>query len=132
MNRRDFLKSAAALAAAGAFMRRGALAGTQGANRNNPIWLMTSAFPGETFESVVKRAKSVGAQGLELCVFPRDTDRSDHVATHLEYENFSLDVAYRYVSTGASSVDGDVQGVHYQIDSNPNGHEFTIGLRMTF
>ena len=47
-------------------------------------------------------------------------------------ENFALDVAYRYVSTGASSVDGDVQGVHYQIDSNPNGHEFTIGLRMTF
>jgi len=99
MNRRDFLKSAAALAAAGAFMRRGALAGTQGANRNNPIWLMTSAFPGETFESVVKRAKSVGAQGLELCVFPRDTDRSDHVATHLDYEKFDLDAARRVVET---------------------------------
>jgi len=47
-------------------------------------------------------------------------------------ENFALDVAYRYVSTGASSVDGDVQGIHYEIDSNPNAHEFTIGLRMTF
>ncbi len=47
-------------------------------------------------------------------------------------ENFALDVAYRYVSTGASTVDGDIQGFHYEIDSNPNGHEFTIGLRMTF
>ena len=47
-------------------------------------------------------------------------------------ENFALDVAYRYVSTGASTVDGDVRGLHYEIDSNPNGHEFTIGLRMTF
>ena len=93
MNRRDFLKSAAALAAAGAFMRRGALAGTQGANRNNPIWLMTSAFPGESFEDVLKRAKSVGAQGLELCVFRRDSDRKDHTATHLDYEDFDLAAA---------------------------------------
>ena len=65
--RRDFFKSAIAAAAAGAVASRtgSAFAGTQGANRNNPIWLMTSAFPGESFEDVLKRAKSVGAQGLE-------------------------------------------------------------------
>ena len=93
--RRDFFKAAAAVAAFGAASRRMATAGTQGANRNNPIWLMTSAFPGESFEDVLRRAKSVGAQGLELCVFPRDTDRSDHVATHLDYESFGLDDAKR-------------------------------------
>ena len=43
---------------------------------NNPIWLMTSAFPGQSFDQVVKRAKSVGAQGLELCVFRRDETRT--------------------------------------------------------
>ena len=99
MNRREFFKTAAAAAAAGAFARRGLFAGTQGGNRNNPIWLMTSAFPGESFQDVVRRAKSVGAQGLELCVFPRKTDRSDHVATHLEYENFSLDDAKAVAET---------------------------------
>ena len=95
--RRGFFKAAAAFAAAGALARRGALAGTQGANRNNPIWLMTSAFPGESFEDVVRRAKSVGAQGLELCVFRRDSDRKDHTATHLDYETFDLDAARRVV-----------------------------------
>lgn len=96
--RRDFFKAAAALAAVGAVSRRGAFAGTQGANRNNPIWLMTSAFPGESFEDVLKRAKSVGAQGLELCVFRRDSDRTDHTATHLDYETFDLEAAKRVVA----------------------------------
>ena len=64
---------------------------------NNPIWLMTSAFPGQSFDQVIKRAKSVGAQGLELCVFRRDGTRKDHVATHLDYETFDLDAAKRVV-----------------------------------
>lgn len=97
MNRREFFKSAAAFAAVGAFAGRATLGGTQGANRNNPIWLMTSAFPGESFEDVLKRAKSVGAQGLELCVFRRDSDRKDHTATHLDYETFDLEAAKRVV-----------------------------------
>jgi len=97
MNRREFFKSAAAFAAVGTFAGR-AMAGTQGANRNNPIWLMTSAFPGESFEDVVRRAKSVGAQGLELCVFRRDSDRKDHTATHLDYETFDLEAAKKVVA----------------------------------
>ena len=95
--RRDFFKAAAAFAAVGAAARNAASAGTQGANRNNPIWLMTSAFPGESFEDVLKRAKSVGAQGLELCVFRRDSDRKDHTATHLDYETFDLEAAKKVV-----------------------------------
>ncbi len=97
--RRDFFKSAMAAAAAGAVASRtgSAFAGTQGANRNNPIWLMTSAFPGESFEDVLKRAKSVGAQGLELCVFRRDSDRKDHTATHLDYETFDIEAAKNVV-----------------------------------
>ena len=60
---------------------------------NNPIWLMTSAFPGQSFDQVIRRAKSVGAQGLELCVFRRDGTRKDHTATHLDYETFTLETA---------------------------------------
>ena len=99
--RRDFFKSAIAVAAAGAVASRNgsAFAGTQGANRNNPIWLMTSAFPGESFEDVLKRAKSVGAQGLELCVFRRDSDRTDHVATHLDYKDFTAEKAKYVIDT---------------------------------
>jgi sugar phosphate isomerase/epimerase len=46
---------------------------------------------------VIARAKAVGAQGLELCVFRRDSDRKDHTATHLDYETFNLDAAKRVV-----------------------------------
>jgi len=97
MNRRDFFKTAAAFAAVTAPAARRALAATQGGAGNNPIWLMTSAFAGESFEDVLRRAKSVGAQGLELCVFRRDSDRKDHTATHLDYETFDLEAAKRVV-----------------------------------
>jgi hypothetical protein len=94
-DRRQFFKSAAALAATGALASRELLARAPKANpRNNPIWLMTSALACEkNFEGVVKRALDVGAQGLELCVFRSDTDRKDHVATHLDYDNFTPETA---------------------------------------
>ena len=98
MNRRDFFKSAAALAAVAAIPAKKAAAQARPKPGNNPIWLMTSAFPGETFEQVLARAKSVGAQGLELCVFRRDSDRKDHTATHLDYETFDLEAAKRVVA----------------------------------
>ena len=99
MNRRDFFKSAAALAAVGSLVPGKGLAhAAKPKARNNPIWLMTSAFAADRkFEDVVKRAKDLGAQGLEVCVFRRDTDRADHIATHLDYENFNLDEAKRIV-----------------------------------
>jgi sugar phosphate isomerase/epimerase len=97
MQRREFFKAAAAFAAAGALTAREAFARGE-KPMNNPIWLMTSAFPGDkNFDAVVERAKAVGAQGLELCVFRRDSDRTDHVATHLDYENFTLDDAKRVI-----------------------------------
>lgn len=101
MNRRDFFKHAAAFAAVGGLASRDALAhAVRPKAKNNPIWLMTSAFASDqSFDSVVKRAQSVGAQGLELCVFRRDTDRADHIATHLNYENFTLDDAKRVLET---------------------------------
>ena len=101
MNRREFFRSAAALAAVGTFSPATSLAhAAKPKPGNNPIWLMTSAFAADrTFDDVVKRAKSVGAQGLEVCVFRRDTDRADHVATHLDYENFGLDEAKRVMDT---------------------------------
>ena len=90
-NRRDFFKGAAALAALGGLGARDALAhAAKPKPNNNQVWLMTSAFASDPdFEAVVKRAKAVGAQGLELCVFRRDTDRADHIATHLDYDNFT-------------------------------------------
>ena len=98
MNRRDFFKSAAALAAVAGMTGKKAMAQSKTKPGNNPIWLMTSAFPGESFEQVLARAKEVGAQGLELCVFRRDSDRKDHTATHLDYETFDLEAAKRVVA----------------------------------
>ena len=99
MQRRDFFKSAAAFAAVAAVgtSKKVFSAPSKPKPGNNPIWLMTSAFPGESFEQVLARAKSVGAQGLELCVFRRDSDRKDHVATHLDYETFDLEAAKKVV-----------------------------------
>ncbi len=104
MNRRDFFKfgaAAAAVAAVGAKAQGAEMPGFgPGAPKpmNNPIWLMTSAFPDDrAFEDVIKRAQSVGAQGLEVCVFRRDTDRADHIATHLDYDHFDLEAAKRVV-----------------------------------
>ena len=99
MNRREFFKGAAALAAVAPLASKEALAhAAKPKAGNNPIWLMTSAFASDPdFESVVKRAKAVGAQGLELCVFRRDTDRQDHIATHLDYDNFTPERAKRVI-----------------------------------
>ena len=98
MNRREFFKGAAAFAAAAPFAKGTLAHETKPKAGNNPIWLMTSAFASDPdFESVVKRAKSVGAQGLELCVFRRDTDRQDHIATHLDYDNFTPERAKKVI-----------------------------------
>jgi len=64
---------------------------------NNPIWLMTSAFKDWTLDQIIDLAVQIGAQGLEICVFRRDGTRKDHVATHLDYENFGPDDAARLV-----------------------------------
>ena len=98
-SRRDFFKAAAAVTAVGALGSRGAFArDVKPKAGNNPIWLMTSALAFEkNFDGVVKRALDVGAQGLELCVFRRDTDRTDHVATHLDYDNFTPETARRVI-----------------------------------
>ena len=64
---------------------------------NNPIWVMTSAFPKLSFDQVVEKVREIGAQGMELCVFRRDGTRKDHVATHIDYEDFKLDDAKRLI-----------------------------------
>ena len=98
-SRRDFFKGAAALAAA-VPLAKGAFAhAAKPEAGNNPIWLMTSAFPDDDFDGVVKRALDAGAQGLELCVFARDTNRTDHIATHLDYDNFTPEKAKYVVDT---------------------------------
>ena len=96
-SRLDFFKGAAALAATGALSGRDVFArDIKPKPGNNPIWLMTSAFSSDrTFADVIKRAQDAGAQGLEVCVFRRDTDRADHIATHLDYDNFTLEEGYR-------------------------------------
>jgi len=57
---------------------------------NNPIWVMSSAFEKLQLPQIIARTKQIGAQGIDLCVFRRDGSRQDHVATHLNYENFTL------------------------------------------
>ena len=98
MNRREFFRGAAAFAAAAPFAKGAFAHEAKPKAGNNPIWLMTSAFASDPdFEAVVERAKSVGAQGLELCVFRRDTDRQDHIATHLDYDNFTPERAKKVI-----------------------------------
>jgi sugar phosphate isomerase/epimerase len=60
---------------------------------NNQIWIMTSAFDRLSLVEVIEKAKEVGVQGLDLCVFRKDGTRNDFVATHLDYENFGPDDA---------------------------------------
>ena len=99
MNRREFFKGAAALAAVAPVLSKDAFAhAAKPKPGNNPIWLMTSAFAGiPTFDGVVDEAVKLGAQGLELCVFRKDTDRADHIATHLDYKDFTPDKAKHVV-----------------------------------
>jgi sugar phosphate isomerase/epimerase len=66
---------------------------------NNPIWIMTSAFAGQTLDAVIAAANEIGAQGMEILVFRRETGRKDHVATHLDYERFGPDDAKRLIET---------------------------------
>lgn len=60
---------------------------------NNPIWVMSSAFDTFSLPEVIARSAQVGAQGVDLCVFRRDGTRQDHVATHLDYEDFGPEQA---------------------------------------
>ena len=55
---------------------------------NNPVWMMSSAWPDRSLEQLIAAAEKIGLQGIELCVFRRDGARKDHVATHLDYEDF--------------------------------------------
>ena len=60
---------------------------------NNQIWIMSSAFDQLGLDGVIQKAVEIGVQGLDLCVFRKDGTRDDFVATHLDYDNFSLNGA---------------------------------------
>ncbi|WP_205500118.1 sugar phosphate isomerase/epimerase family protein [Rufibacter psychrotolerans] len=62
---------------------------------NNQIWIMTSAFDQLSLDDVMAKAREVGVQGLDVCVFRKDGTRDDFVATHLDYEHFTVDDAKR-------------------------------------
>lgn len=65
---------------------------------------MTSAFDQLNLEQTIEKAKEIGVQGLDLCVFRKDGTRDDFVATHLDYENFGPEEAARLIDqfNGAS------------------------------
>ena len=87
---------------------------------NNPIWLMTSAFAGLSFDQVVEKTHEAGAQGMELCVFRRDGTRQDHVATHLDYENFTRDDAQRLIDRcNGEKIRISVGSYDYMIGGDP-------------
>lgn len=60
---------------------------------NNPIWVMSSAYDSLDLDQLIDKTVTLGAQGIDLCVFSKDGARQDHTATHLEYENFTPDRA---------------------------------------
>ncbi|MFC3417032.1 sugar phosphate isomerase/epimerase family protein [Algoriphagus hitonicola] len=63
----------------------------------NPIWIMTSAFDQLNLDQTIEKAKEIGVQGLDLCVFRRDGTRDDFVATHLNYESFGPEDAKKLI-----------------------------------
>lgn len=65
--------------------------------KNNPIWVMSSAFDQLNLDQLIEKTQEVGAQGIDLCVFRKDGTREDHTATHLEYENFGPEQARRLI-----------------------------------
>src|SRR5690606_2627240 len=67
--------------------------------RNNPIWVMSSAFDKLTLPELVKATLQIGAQGIDLCVFRRDGTRQDHTATHLDYGHFTPDTAKELIDS---------------------------------
>jgi sugar phosphate isomerase/epimerase len=81
---------------------------------NNQIWLMTSAFKSYSLEEIIPKAKETGVQGLELCVFPRDGLRNDHVATHLDYETFGPEEAKKLLERF------NYEGLRFSIGSYEN------------
>ncbi len=54
---------------------------------------MTSAFDQLDLDQTIAKAKEIGVQGLDVCVFRKDGTRDDFVATHLEYDNFEPETA---------------------------------------
>ncbi|HLU89222.1 MAG TPA: sugar phosphate isomerase/epimerase [Cyclobacteriaceae bacterium] len=60
---------------------------------NNPIWIMSSAFDQLSLDELMEKAAEIGVQGLDLCVFRKDGTRNDFVATHLDYDRFTLDTS---------------------------------------
>lgn len=54
---------------------------------------MSSAFNHLGLDALVDATCEIGAQGIDLCVFPHDGTRTDHVATHLDYDHFGPDDA---------------------------------------
>lgn len=63
--------------------------------KNNPVWVMSSAFAHLDVDALVEVTQEIGAQGIDLCVFRRDGTRTDHTATHLDYDQFSTSDAER-------------------------------------
>lgn len=50
---------------------------------------MSSALAHLNVNALVDVTQVIGAQGIDLCVFRRDGTRTDHAATHLDYDGFS-------------------------------------------
>lgn len=60
---------------------------------------MSSAFNHLGLDALVDATCEIGAQGIDLCVFPHDGTRTDHVATHLDYDHFGPDDAEKLTNT---------------------------------
>lgn len=66
-------------------------------NKDNPIWIMSSAFDKLQLDDIILKADTLGAQGIDLCVFRKEGTRKDHTATHLDYDNFGPNEAQRLI-----------------------------------
>ena len=85
-----------------------------GKGMRNQVWMMSSAYPHYSLDSLIATAGRVGLQGIELCVFRRDGTRQDHVATHLDYEGFDSNRAKQTVEKFNAS------GLHLSVGAFEN------------
>lgn len=78
---------------------------------------------------------SAGGASLDTSYSKQTTNFAWNVGLGCSYafnENFSADVAYRFVGMGASEASTTFAGVKIKTDNAPYANEFMLGLRMTF
>ena len=64
----------------------------------NHIWIMSSAFEGYDINQHIEFTNKIGASGVELCIFGKNSDRVSNHHKILDYDNFNTSDASELIS----------------------------------